>query len=240
MKRPEIFSIGDHSWRIQEETVRCFLFVGSKRALLVDSGMELPEIDGLLKELTNLPITVVNTHTDFDHTSGNVCFPEIYMHPSEYSFYTMQYEIASRLRPLWEGDVIDIGQRKFEVILQPGHTPGSIALLDRENRVLIGGDGIQDGTIYLFGGGRSLIAYQHSLERLLTHFGDAFDTVYPSHGSFPISKDVIPHLIQGAKDVLAGRVMGIPSVYSGASVFRYPVGVASLLLDIDMQEASRA
>ena len=30
------------------------------------------------------------------------------------------------LLPLWEGDVIDLGYWKFEVILTPGHTPGSI------------------------------------------------------------------------------------------------------------------
>lgn len=34
-------------------------------------------------------------------------------------------------RPLWEGTVIDLGFWKFEVILTPGHTPGSIMLLDR-------------------------------------------------------------------------------------------------------------
>lgn len=54
-------------------------------------------------------------------------------------------------RLLWEGTVIDLGFWKFEVILTPGHTPGSIMLLDREKRLLISGDTIQAGDIYMFG-----------------------------------------------------------------------------------------
>ncbi len=61
-------------------------------------------------------------------------------------------------RLLWEGTVIDLGFWKFEVILTPGHTPGSIMLLDREKRLLISGDTIQAGDIYMFGPGRNLPA----------------------------------------------------------------------------------
>ncbi len=47
--------------------------------------------------------------------------------------------------------MIDLGAMKFEALLIPGHTPGSIALLDRENRLLIGGDSVQRGTVLMVG-----------------------------------------------------------------------------------------
>ena len=65
-----------------------------------------------------------------------------------------------RVLPAFEGDIIDLGERKLEVIHVPGHTPGSITLLDREERCLIGGDPVQiDGEIYMFGLHRDMEAY---------------------------------------------------------------------------------
>ncbi|MBW9152261.1 MBL fold metallo-hydrolase [Clostridium estertheticum] len=44
--------------------------------------------------------------------------------------------------PVKEGHVFDLGERELEVMYLPGHTNGSIALLDRKNRVLFSGDTI--------------------------------------------------------------------------------------------------
>jgi len=46
-----------------------------------------------------------------------------------------------------EGDIIDLGDRRFEVLHLPGHSPGSIGLLDRENGVFFPGDTIYRGTL---------------------------------------------------------------------------------------------
>jgi len=46
-----------------------------------------------------------------------------------------------------EGDRIDLGDRSFEVLHLPGHSPGSIGLWDRQNRVLFSGDAIYDGPL---------------------------------------------------------------------------------------------
>jgi glyoxylase-like metal-dependent hydrolase (beta-lactamase superfamily II) len=74
------------------------------------------------------------------------------MHPAEYAHYYEKPDTCGiEARPLWEGDIIDLGVRKFEVILIPGHTAGSIALLDRENRLIITGDTISAGPIFMFG-----------------------------------------------------------------------------------------
>ena len=106
-----------------------------------------------------------------------------------------------------EGDVIDLGGRPLEIIDNPGHTAGSIAILDINNRVLIGGDAIQDGNIYMFGAHRNINDYVKSLKHLLT-FKKRFDTVYPSHGSFTVEPDLIEKLIEGAESIIRGEVKG--------------------------------
>ncbi len=68
--------------------------------------------------------------------------------------------------PVEDGDIIELGNRTLEVITIPGHTPGSIAVLDIENRVLYGGDTVQDGKIFMFGVQREFHAYIRSLESL--------------------------------------------------------------------------
>lgn len=50
-------------------------------------------------------------------------------------------------RQLVEGDVIDLGDRAFEVMHLPGHSPGSIGLWEQRSGVLFSGDAIYDGPL---------------------------------------------------------------------------------------------
>ena len=113
-----------------------FLFEGKERAMLVDTGFGTLPLKEIVSGLTPLPVFVVNTHTDGDHTACNNDFDTLYMHPSEMDYYVWHGRKAGerepKLMPLWEGDVIDLDYWKFEVLLTPGHTPGSIMLLERE------------------------------------------------------------------------------------------------------------
>ncbi|MGF2526011.1 MBL fold metallo-hydrolase, partial [Ralstonia pseudosolanacearum] len=71
-----------------------------------------------------------------------------------------------QIQPVYHGDIISLGHRDLEVISLPGHTPGSIAVLDRKYRALFSGDPIQDGRIFMFGVQREMHAYRLSLKRL--------------------------------------------------------------------------
>lgn len=74
---------------------------------------------------------------------------------------------AAVTRLLSEGDVIDLGDRAFEVLHLPGHSPGSIGLYDPRARVLFSGDAIYDGPLLAMIEGSNLAAYCGTLERLL-------------------------------------------------------------------------
>lgn len=202
-----VFKLSEDSWRIEENGVRSFLFTGSDKALLIDSGFGTGNIKTVVKEITKLPLMLVNTHSDGDHRGCNSLFDAVYMHPAEYAHYFDKTENSpGELRPLWEGDVIDLGTRKFEIILIPGHTPGSIALFDRADRLIITGDTISAGPIFMFGPHRNMRAYIASLNRLKSLGG--FETIYPSHGELPLKPDIIDVLIKGAEKLLEGKLEG--------------------------------
>lgn len=187
---------------IEQMGVRSFLFIGQEEALLVDCCFG-GDLKSVCRNLTDKPLRVVLTHADGDHTGCAVQFEKIYMHPAEFDRYYLKNNPVAPAAPLWEGDRIDIGTFCFEVILIPGHTPGSIALLEREKRFLLGGDSIQSAPIYLFGEGRNVPAYLASMEKMKNLRG-SFDKVYASHHDLIEDPAVLDELAAFAEDVIAG------------------------------------
>ncbi len=58
------------------------------------------------------------------------------------------YRVSSTpARPMQAGDVVDLGDRHFEVMHLPGHSPGSIGLWEADTGVLFSGDAIYDGPL---------------------------------------------------------------------------------------------
>ena len=60
--------------------VNSYLITGSKRAVLLDTGLGIRSIRRCVQALTDLPILVVNTHHHFDHVGGNHEFDQIAIH----------------------------------------------------------------------------------------------------------------------------------------------------------------
>ena len=225
----EIIKINENSWRIEDGGVRFFLLTGTKEALLIDSGMSVHNALDMAKELTDKPVKLLNTHADMDHTGSNGQFDSFYMGAADEPSYRARGGQGTVV-PLGDGDRLDLGDRPLEIIALPGHTPGSIAVLDVKGRVLISGDPIQDGNIFMFGPGRSMADYIAGLERLEGKT-DLFDELWPSHGSFPVKPAIIPELIRGAKAVLAGEIPGETAELFGRRVRRCDVGCAGFLCE---------
>ena len=228
----EIIKINEDTWRIEDSGVRFFLLAGEKKALLIDSGMQVHNAKEIAESLVSVPIELLNTHGDRDHVGSNEEFDSFYMNPAEASNYYNTQKKTGTIIPVTDGDIIDLGGREIEIITLPGHTPGSIAALDKKNRVLISGDPIQDGNIFMFGVQREMHAYLLSLEKLEKQ-KDRFDTIYPSHGSFPVEPKLIGALHEGATRILAGEAEGSEAEFHGTKIKRYDVGVAGFLCDLD-------
>ena len=225
----EIIKIDADTWRIEDGMVRMFVLEGEEKALLIDSGMNTPDAAELAGSLTSKPLELMNTHADRDHVSGNGAFAEFYMSPDEEENY-QRTGGAGRIVPVREGDIIDLGNRPLEIIDIPGHTPGSIAILDINKRVLIAGDSVQNGNIFMFGAFRDINSYILSMKKLLA-YKERFDAVYPSHGDFPVAPELIDRLIKGAEQIAGRKCEGKTVDIFGNEVMLYKFDYAGFLCE---------
>jgi len=226
----EIIRINENTWRIEDDGVRFFVLEGTEKALLIDSGMRTPNAKELAEGLTKKPLMLLNTHADPDHIAGNAAFDACYMSPDEAGNFRAHGGKA-KILPVREGDVLDLGGRKLEIIDIPGHTPGSIAILDIDARVLIAGDSVQDGNIFMFGERRNLPLYIEGLKDLTKHIS-RFDEVWPSHGTFPVKPELIGQLISGAESILKGKAEGKTVDVFGMHPMLYRFPYAGFLCDV--------
>lgn len=202
-----ISKLFENFYVIEEGGVRSFLIAGPDNALLIDTGFGKGDLKAEVESLTSVPVTVVQTHADGDHTGCTRLFTDVLMHPSEMDYFAARGGGLPQVRPVWEGEVLRAGGYALRVVLIPGHTPGSIALLEEERRFLISGDSVQAGAAFLFGPGRNLDAYRASLKKL-QDLRCAFDTVLPSHGPLPIPSDILDDLEEGMAAYCAGLLEG--------------------------------
>ena len=153
-KRLKIQRINDHIWLLNDhDDGTGYLVTGTDKALVIDTMYGQEDLKEAVKTLTDLPLMLVNTHGHFDHTYGNLYFDKAYIHPADIGianayfkadgFVQMMKESGRKpaeFEPILEGTVIDLGGIELEIYETPGHTPGSILLLDRKCRVLLSGD----------------------------------------------------------------------------------------------------
>lgn len=191
---------------LDDQRVREFLILGKDHALLIDTGFSDTSILDEVRKITALPVEVILTHGDGDHTGNLDQFKACCFHQTE----------ETKINPtipfhyLKEGDIIDIGDYQFKIIEIPGHTYGSIALLETHHQWLIVGDTVQkDGPIYMFGSHRNLDLYIESLKKLVT-IKDQFSILLPSHHDCPISPDYIDYCLEDAVRLKAGQLKSSP------------------------------
>ena len=181
--------------------VRQFLLTEPERALLIDTGFPDSGVARAVAAITDAPVTVVLTHGDRDHTGGLADFGTAYLHRADWPLVE-----GRTFRPLAEGDVFTCGGYRLEVLEIPGHTAGSIALLDREKRLLLPGDSVQKrGPIYMFSSRRDLGQYLQSLRRLAA-LEPEIDTVLPCHHEAPIPAAYITKTLRDAEALRRGEL----------------------------------
>lgn len=55
----DIIRINDDTWRFEDDGVRFFLFCGTQKAALIDTGMNVPDARKLAADFTDLPIMLI-------------------------------------------------------------------------------------------------------------------------------------------------------------------------------------
>ena len=223
--------VADGVWHIQDSRGGVmYLVAGRERALLVDTGWGTGDLPMYIKTLTRLPVLVVNTHGHRDHTSGNVQFAEVYIHTNDLS---LVQESDARLIPIYDGYVFDLGGRALRVIGVPGHSPGSICLLDKAARILFSGDSPRPGPIWLhLETSLAVQAFHRSLSRLQTFAGD-FDVIAPSHGKPEPVGSLLDDLVVCAVKILSGELVGQPQETRFGECLFAEYGTAGIMYQAD-------
>ncbi|MBB6716079.1 MBL fold metallo-hydrolase [Clostridium gasigenes] len=82
-----IEKIDDMTFAISEyghwEKVHSYLLIGTKYALLIDTGLGIGNIKNEVDKLTSLPVKVITTHCHWDHIGGHKYFKDIYIHEDD-------------------------------------------------------------------------------------------------------------------------------------------------------------
>lgn len=224
MAEPRVANPAPGLWVLWNEGINLYLVAGGDRAVLLDSGFgDVAHLRGRCEALCGRPVELIHTHTHGDHTGGDGEWSQVWIHPAEWADYRRERGDALAVRPLEDGMSLDLGGRQLEVVHVPGHTPGSVALLDRQDRRLFSGDTVMTQPVFLFAPNSSIPAFRSSLERLKALL-PAYDTVYPSHQRWPLDPgQALDCLLDCAGQALAGQAEGLVTIPldMGFSVVRF-------------------
>ncbi len=230
---------------------QCYLVEGEKKALLIDGLSGVGSLKSFVRELTDLPVQIVNTHGHVDHCGANFEYGECLIHPADIRLMYDHSDPLMRLNfarsgamfrplpveptledvippravktfPVFDGDSLDLGGVTLEVIGVPGHSFGTIVLLDRARRVVYSGDACNANTLLFLEGSASIEEYRESLLHFKS-FQPEFDGMYGGHGPGPVPNTIIDEAIElceeilkGTDDQIEGASIGRPCLYAKA------------------------
>ena len=236
-----VYRVGDGVFAISEpfqfQEVISYLILGSKSALLFDTGLGIGKITHVVNKLTHLPVTVLNSHTHFDHVGGNADFDRILAMDTDYTranargfpHEKVQGEVQPealcrgvptgfdsagyRTRPFTptqfinDGHTIDLGGRRLTVLQVPGHTPDAVALVDAAAGLLFTGDSFYEGTIWLYVPETDLTAFAASVDRLAAMV-PKLKKLHPAHNVAVSAPEWLSRLKVAIGQVRTGQAKG--------------------------------
>ncbi len=151
----------------EAELWNMFLLIGEERAVSIDGGIGIGSVRELCESITSLPMEHILTHTHWDHLGSIHEWESISVHENgknnlsndfaegckdfisnwkgkEFpeNFVSENFKLKPGIfgQPLYEGQIIDLGNRKLHIYETPGHSPDSISIYDEKEGVLITGD----------------------------------------------------------------------------------------------------
>lgn len=214
------------------------LIIGDTQAIMFDAGSgERPlgsrSMRAIAERYTAKPITLILSHFHYDHIGDAAMFdrthlidrPEIRNSVRDDVFTISPWEsLDIGKRPLKvaafiaDGDVIDLGGRKLDVLNMPGHTKESILLLDKSRNQVFTGDFVYQhlGGIIAFAPGSDLVAYKTNSDRLL-HLANSDTVFFGAHGSPRFSRSWLALL-----DSELGKIIRGEAEYRYASHYLAP------------------
>jgi len=257
----DVYKVSEGTFAICEPGHRdgaiSYLIEGRNKAVLLDTGIGIGDIKKVIVHLTRLKVSVVNSHTHFDHIGGNHQFDEIAVFDDDFEIENLERgqtiedlrdELSPKLlyRPLPKGfdpkayrilpskpthllkheELIDLGHRKLKVLHTPGHSPGSICLLDTKSRELFTGDTFYLSSLLANLPESDFPAYSRTADYLAS-LTPSISVLRPSHDDSrrqPFAEsEFLARLAKAYQDIKAEKANFSPGVcpYTGVKIRDY-------------------
>ena len=200
--------------------VTMYLIEGENKAMLIDTGNTCEDLDKIVRSITQKPLLVVVTHAHPDHVGNLNYFDEIYLHPDEtvlLKSYNTNYK--GKVNYMSEGDIFDLGGKKIEVRLMPGHTSGSVILLDWATGCCYSGDAFGSGQVVWMQLQHHLpmTTYYESCKKMLELMDKGITKIYGGHFSQSkrnaLGKDYVQKMERLALLIIEGKADPKPYKY---------------------------
>lgn len=189
-----------------------YLLEGEEKAILIDAGTTIPNLDKVVAEITSKPVTLVLTHVHPDHAGAVECFDEVWIGAADtVNIPEFMPNYSGKVNYLKDGQKFELGGRTIEAYLTPGHTPGSVTFLEiGTERGFCGdsfgtGSGKKNGGILVF---CDLEVIINTCREAYNYFKDkGYSKFYCGHfyGENFITLERLQHVESFAKEVKAGK-----------------------------------
>ena len=207
--------LDEHTWignghRTYNESL--YLVEGNDRAVLIDAGTRVPGLDKIVAGITSKPVTMILTHGHGDHVGGVGPFPEVWIGPAdEQMLRNSQRRYQGQIKHLTDGETIDLGGRKLEVMFTPGHTSGSVTFFDKANHYGFSGDAFGSTNLLVFTYLSNVKASAAKVEKYMRDNDIRF--LYPGHysGDNLESPKRVTDIKNLCDDLLTGKRQGVKS-----------------------------
>lgn len=224
------------------EEPHSYLLLGSRRALLIDTGLGVGDLGAVVGRLTTLPVLAAVTHAHWDHIGGLHCFSETAVHRAEAPWLAGRFPlplaaVRSQLlkepctfpadfdpaayalyaggatRLLADGDVLDLGGRQVSVLHTPGHSPGHVCYWEAARGTLYAGDLLYAGCLDAFYPTTDPAAFRLSVARVRQL---PVQQVLPGHHALELEPG-----FPGRVDDAFARLEAQGQLYQGAGLFAF-------------------
>lgn len=224
------------------EETHSYLLIGTKSALLIDTGLGVANIKKVVDSLTSLPILVVTTHVHWDHIGGHNLFDNFAVYEAEKDWLAGNFPIPLEVvkgnltrepcdfpkqfhiedyhiyqgepkQILHDGETLDLGNRQVRVVHAAGHSPGHCCFYEPQRKYLYSGDLIYKGCLDAFYPSTNPLLFMRSVEKIKTL---NIEKILPAHHQINISVALIDEVAKAFNELYKAN-----KLKQGAGIFDF-------------------